>query len=279
MATNINYDGVPTGEDMQATLLPEPNEMYQFRNAFRVDNEATNRQGDSVEYPSLADDFEGEMVEVKKGDEYHEAKLDYDGLRAAWTKYGFEFRLYDEDIKDSKVNLVAINQREMTREEVRNLDGIAYSVIDANRNSTVIGTDGTDFNYSGAVAAYTTLVDAGYSAGRFVWFMGPDAWGDIAEMTEFTTDTETFAGELRGDGINLGEFMGRPAMLTNTGDLGDDEAFLIDTGAYGWESPRDPFAVSRRRDDATDSFVYKLSGRMDWVPTDPDAALKIQGGA
>ena len=278
MVTDINYDGVPTGADMQATLLPEPDTMYQFRNAFRVDSEASSRQGDSVEYPSLADDFDGELVEVEKGDEYHEAKLQYDGLRAAWTKYGFEFRLYDEDIKDSKVNLVAINQREMTREEVRTLDGIAYSVIDANRNSTTIGTDGTDFNYGAAVEAYTTLVDAGYSAGRFVWFLGPDAWGDIAQMNEFTTDTETFADELRGSGINLGEFMGRPAMLTNTGDLGDDEAYLIDTGAYGWESPRDPFGVTRRRDDATDSFVYKLSGRTDWVPTDPDAALKIQGG-
>lgn len=279
MATPINYDGVPTGEDMERTLLPEPNELYQFRNAFRVDSEAPNRDGDSVEYPSLEDDFEGEMVEVKKGDNYPEAKLNYDGLRAAWTKYGFEFRLYDEDIKDGKINITVVNQREMSREEMRGLDKIAYGVLDGNRNGTTIGTDGTDLNYNAIVDAYTTHVDAGYSAGRFVWFLGPDAWGDVAKMSEFTSDTETFADELRGEGINLGELMGRPAMLTNTGDLGDDEAFLVDTGVYGWESPRDAFSVGRRRDDANDSFVYKLSGRIDWVPTEPDAALKIIGGA
>ncbi|MWG34827.1 phage major capsid protein [Halomarina oriensis] len=277
MSPQVDYDGVPTATDVKAMLEEKTRELYQFRNAFRIDQEAATRNSDSVEFPS-GGTFEGEMVEVEKGGDYPRAKLDYDGAVAAYSKYGFEVPITDEDIKDSKINFALDNQQQMAREEQRRLDAIAFSILDANRNGTVIGTDGTDFNYEATVAAYTALVDAGFSADSLVFFLSPDAWGDMATSSEFMSDTETFAEELRSTGPNIGQVMGRPAMLTNTGNLGADEAFVVDTSRYGWESERDPFEVSRYREDQKDQWVYKERGRIDWVPTESDAAMFIQGG-
>lgn len=277
--TSITYDGVPTDEDMLSVLLPETDEMYQFRNAFRVDNEAQNRDGDAVEYPGIDQDFDGALVEVEPGGDFPDSSLTYDGIRADWTKYGFTATLTDEEIQDSKVNVVLATQQEQAQERVRTLDSLAFNVLDGNRQSTTIGTDGNDLNYNAVVDAYTTLVDDGYEPSRFVLFLSPDAWGDIAKSTEFTQATETFAQELRGQGPALGEIMGIPAMLTNTGNLGADEAMMVDTGMYGWESPRKPFDVSRIRHEDQEKWTWKLSGRYDWVATDDQAALKIIGGA
>ena len=275
---NITYDGVPTANDMEATLLPEPRQMFAFRNAFRVDQEAPNRDGDTVEYPALDGDFEGELVEIGDDEPHPEAKLTYEGQTAAWTEYGFKFRIRDKDVQDSKINLVAVNQQEMTREEMRRLDGISGAVIEANRNSVEIGADATPFNYEAAVDMETELIDAGYDSGRFMFFLGPRAWGSLAKTTEFTSATEQFAGELRTDGIRHGELLGHPALRTNTAQLGANDAYLVDTGVYGWESPRRDFNVTRWRDEDERCWFYALDGRIDWVPTEPDAAIKAIGG-
>lgn len=277
MATTVTYEDVPTATDVRAMLEERSRELYQFRNAFRVDPDASTREAESVEFPS-GGTFDQEMVEVDKGSDYPRAKLQYDGARAAYTKYGFEVPLTDEDIKDSKINLVLDNQQQMGREEEKRLDNIAFNILDANRNSTLIGTDGNAFNYAAVVSAYTTLVDQGFSPSSFVMFLSPDAWGDLATSSEFTHATDTVDQELRSQGPALGMVMGIPAMLTNTGNLLADEAIMVDTSRYGWESERDPFETSRYREDQKDQWVYKIRGRIDWVPTNSDAAIKIQGG-
>lgn len=276
--TTINYDGLPTGSDMQRTLLPDPREMFAFRNAYQVDNEAPNRDGDSVEYPQIGDDFEGDLVEIGKDEEHPEAVLDYDGLQAAWTEYGFKFRIRDKDLRDSKLNIVVANQREMTREEMRRLDNIAGLVLENNRNGTTIGDDTLDFNYSAAVDMESTLMEQGYSPDRSIWILSPSAWGGLAKTEEFTQTTDTFAGELRGDGIQHGELLGRPVIRSNTGFMDANDAYLVDTGIYGWESPRKAFDVTSWRDEDQRCQFYALNGEIDWVPTEPDAAIKAVGG-
>ena len=51
MPEQVDYTGVPTDEDMMRQLLPEPEDMYGYRQAFMNDSEAPNRQGNAVEYP------------------------------------------------------------------------------------------------------------------------------------------------------------------------------------------------------------------------------------
>lgn len=281
MATPVDYHDVPTDKDMQATLLPEPEEMFAFRNAFQVDSEAPNREGDTVEYPQLENGFEGDLVEIEPDEEHPEAKLEFDGLQAVWTEYGFKFRIRDKDVRNSKINLVMTNQQEMTREEMRRLDALAGLVIENNRNDVEIGTSGTDFNYEAAIDMETELINAGYNPDRFMFVLSPTAWGGLAKTSGdsgFAAQTERFANELRSEGIRHGELLGHPVLRTNTGFMGEDEAYLIDTGIYGWESPRKQFDVTQWRDDDQRCWFYGLNGEIDWVPTEPDAALKALGG-
>lgn len=275
---DVDYDLLPTASDMQTTLLPEPEEMYAFRNAFMVDNEAPNRDGDSVEYPQIEEDFEGDLVEIGKDDPHPEAKLEYDGIQAAWTEYGFKFRIRDKDIRDSKINLVVTNQQRMADEEFSRLDAIAGLVLENNRNDIEIGDPDTDWNYEAAVDMETELIDAGYSTNSLLWILSPRAWGGLAKTDEFVTETERFAGEFRDTGIRHGELLGHPAVRTNTGFMDGTEAYLVDTSIYGWESPRKAFEVTDWRNEDLRCHFYALNGEIDFVPTEPDAALKGLGG-
>lgn len=281
-ASSFSYDGLPTETDIQATLLPEPDEMFAFRNAFQVDSEAPNRDGNSVEYPSLGEDFEGDLVEIEKDEEHPEAALTFDGLQAAWTEYGFKFRIRDKDVRDSLINVVMINQQEMAREEMKRLDAISGAVLENNRNDTEIGDSTTAFDYEAAVDMETELIQAGYNDDRFLFILSPTAWGELAKTagdTGFAQQTERFANELRSEGVRHGELLGHPVIRTNTDFMGSDEAYLVDTGIYGWESPRNPFDVTSERDEDKRCQFYYLNGEIDWVPTEPDAAIKAIGGA
>lgn len=276
----VNYQGVPTATDVEQTLLPEPDDLFGYRNIFRVDSEAENRDGDSVEYPALDGDFEGELVEIEKGDPHPVSKLTYDGMQAGWQDYGFKFPLHDNDIQDAKINLVMVNQRNENEERMRALDGVAGAVLEANRNSTEIGDSSTDFNYDAAVNTETEMIAAGFSPGSFMWVLSPHAWGSIAKSEDFTSATERFADELRGQGIRHGELLNYPALRVNTGPLqGSQGAYLVDTSRYGWESPRRGFSVDREYDKDESCYWYYTDGRIDWVPTNPESAIKAVGGA
>jgi hypothetical protein len=48
---------------------------------------------------------------------------------------------------------------------------------------------------------------------------------------------------------------------------------------YGWESPRREFSVDRERNNDNRRFEYYVDGRYDWVPTEPDACVKVVGGS
>lgn len=277
-AQPIDFEGIPTDTDMEATLLPEPDEMFAFRNVFQVDNQAPNRDGDSVTYPSLDDDFEGDLVKIAKDEPHPEAKLSYEGLSAAWTEYGFKFRIRDKDVRDSKVNLVIINQQEMAREEMRRLDALAGLVLENNRNSVEIGSASDLLNYEAVLEMETELVDAGYNPNRFAYVVSPRGWSGLARSDEFVTETERFAEELRNTGVRHGEILGHPVIRTNTGFMDDNDAYLVDTGIYGWESPRNPFDVTTWRDEDQRCQFYAMNGEIDWVPTEPEAAIKAVGG-
>lgn len=278
---DYDYDQLPTGTDMERTLLPDPEMMYGFRNMFRVDSEAPNRDGDSVKYPSLDEDFEGEMAEIETGDPHPLAKLSYSGAEAAWTEYGFKFTIHDNDIQDSKINIVVINQREQTKARMHFVDGLAGNVLEANHGGE-IGDDTTDINYAAFADAEAELIDAGWDANRFVIGMSPKAWAKFAKTDEFTSNTERFAGELRSDGIQLGELMGYPVMRLNTGPLkgADNAAYMVDRGVLGWESPRRQFTVDKGDYDRDERETpYYTDGRIDFLVTNPSASRKVVGGS
>lgn len=278
---SFNYERLPTETTVEETLLPEPEEMLGWRNVFMVDNEANNRDSDTVTYPSVDLDYEDDFVEIKTNDPHPVASLSYAGHTASWTEYGFKFVIHQTDVEDSKINLMMINQQEQTKAKMQNLDGIAGATIEANRNDTEIGDSSVDINYSAAADAEAALMETGWELSRFVWVMSPQSWATFAKTEEFTSDTEQFAGELRTDGIQVGELLNHPVIRVNTGPLegAENTMYLIDQGAYGWESPRRPFNVSQGDFDKDERETpYYINGRIDWVPTNPSAALKVIGG-
>jgi hypothetical protein len=283
MPRKIDYERLPTAHDVEETLLPEPEQMYGWRNLFRVDSQASSRDSDSVEYPALDEDFDGDFVEIHPGDPHPQAELTYDGLVASWTEYGFKFVIEDTDIADSKIGVVMVNQQEQTKAKMQSLDGIAGAHVEANRSDTVIGDDATDINYAAMTQAEAALMDAGWELSRFAIAVSPQTWATFAQTEEFTSDTDRFADELRAEGIQLGELLGHPVLRMNTGPFAggvDNLAYMVDTGAYGWESPRREFSAEQGDRDADERQTpYFINGRIDWVPTNPTACIRVEGGA
>lgn len=285
MPRNTDYPGAPTANDMVRTLLPEPEDLYGYREAFMVDSEAPNRDGNAVEYPRLEENsegdegFEGELIELADEDPHPLISLEYDGLIAGWTDYGWKYHISYNDIQDATVNLELTNSEQDTKKRMRGLDGKAGAVIEANRNTnTTIGDDTTAINYEAAVDALTYMEDeTGYDVDLIL--ASPSAYGEWLKTEEFTGDTEKFAEELRGGGLPDDVLLDLPVKKVRRGPLqGTNDAYFIDTSMYGWESPRREFDVNRKQNDDNRRFEYYVDGRFDWVPTDPDACLKVIGG-
>jgi hypothetical protein len=285
MPTDINYASAPTDEDMMRTLLPEPEEMYGYREAFMNDSEAPNREGNAVEYPSLGensdgeDGFEGELIEIKDEDPHPLIKLEYDGLVAAWTEYGWKYHITFNDIQDQVINLTLVHSQADTKKRMRGLDAKAGAVLDANKNATTIGNDSEAMDYEAIVDAVTYMEDeTGYDPDLII--ASPQAYAEWLKSDHFTGDTEQFAGELRGGGTPDDVLLDLPVTKVRRGPLqGTNSAYVIDTGMYGWESPRRQFSVDRERNNDNRRFEYYVDGRYDWVPTEPGALVEVIGGA
>ena len=285
MPDNVDYPGAPTETDMMQQLLPEPDDMYGYRQAVMTDSEAPNRDGNSVEYPRLGENsdgesgFEGELIEIKDEDPHPVISLDYEGITAGWTEYGWAYHISFNDIQDSVVNLRLINAREDNKKRMRGLDAKAGAVLEANHNpDQTIGDAGTEINYDAAVDAQTYMDDqTGYEGNLII--ASPSAYGGWLKNEDVTGDTEQFAGELRGEGTPDNVILDIPIVKVRRGPLqGTNSAYLVDTGAFGWESPRRAFNVTRERNNDNRRFEYLTDGRYDWVPTNPRACLKIDGG-
>lgn len=287
MPEDVDYPGAPTETDMVQQLLPEPDEMYGYRRAFMTDNEAPNRQGNAVEYPRLGENsdgesgFEGELIEIADEDPHPVISIDYDGIVAGWGEYGWAYHISFKDIKDATVNLRLITAREDNKKRMRGLDAKAGAVLEANHNTddgAVIGDAQTPMNYNALVDAQTYLDDqTGYSGDVIV--ASASAYGEWLKNDDMTNNTEQFAGELRGGGTPDNVILDLPVVKVRRGPLqGTNSAYLVDSGAFGWESPRRPFDVVRERNNDNRRFEYLTDGRYDWVPTNPRACLKIAGG-
>ena len=285
MPQDINYESVPTDADMQRTLLPEPDDLFGYRQAFMNDSEAPNRSGNAVEYPRLAensdgeDGFEGDLIEIKDEDPHPVIGLEYEGLTAGWTEYGWAYHISDNDIQDQVVNLTLIHSQADMKKRMRGLDAKAGAVLAANNNPTTIGNDGEAMDYEALVDAVTFMEDeTGYDPDLII--ASPQAYAEWLKSDHFTGDTERFAGELRGGGSPDEVMLDLPVTKVRRGPLsGTNSAYLIDTGMFGWESPRRPFSVDRVRNEDLRRFEYLVDGRYDWVPTEPEAAVEIVGGS
>lgn len=278
MVTSTN--DVPIQETTILRMVEERTEPdYQFRRAFR-DYDASDRDAETLEFPVPEDDLEGHVVEIGEGSDYPRAELNYGEAGADRAKYGFEMPITDEAIRFGRVDIEAETQAEMARAQMKNVDERAFEFLDSQNNDVTVGNDGEDLDFEAVVEGYEVLYADEFNPSEFEIYVGPDGGRDLSLDDSFNRATAQGDELTRGEGItNLGEIYGVPVYMTNTGDLGDDEAIMVDTSKYGHFVEWEAMNVETYREDSNDQWVYKLNAHNGFAVTEPDAAVFIQGGA
>jgi hypothetical protein len=271
----ITATDVVEDTDVRAILEERTQEMYQFRRAYR-DHDATGINSGSYEFPESTDRLRGEMDEVGEEANYPRSGLNYQGVSANYVKDGFEVAVSDEAVDDSAFDVIMDTMEEMGVAAEKRLDSLSFTGLDNNQNGTTIGSDNTDLNYAAIVGAYTQLVEDEYRPAEFESYVSADAWGDLATDDQFTQATAQGEATIREG--TLDSSLGVPIYITNTGDLGDDEGFMVDTSKFGYESTRWEQEVTTYREEGEDQDVYKIRHRKDFVVMDGESNVFMQGG-
>jgi hypothetical protein len=252
---------------------------YQFRRAFR-DYDASGNDAETLQFPVPDDDLEGHVVEIGEGSDYPRGELNYSEAGADRAKYGFEMPITDEAVRFGRVDIEAETQAEMARANMKNIDQRAYDFLANNNNDVTVGNDGEDLDFEAVVEAYEVLYADEYNPSEFEIYVGPDGGRDLSLDDSFNRATEEGDMLTRDEGItNLGTIYGIPVYMTNTGDLGDDEAIMVDTSKYGYYVEWVSMEVESYREDSNDQWVYKLRKHDGFAVTDAQAAVLMQGGA
>lgn len=277
----VTASDVISDDDVRAILEERTQEMYQFRRAYR-NHDATDLNSNQFSFPQADDDVRDAMNEVGEQSDYPRTELNYSNVTANYTKDGFEIAISDEAVSDSVFDIVMDVTEEMAIGAESRLDSLAWSLMDPDDGNNLdttdgpIGTDGNDLNYDAVVDAYTALLDNEMSPADFELYVSADAFGDLAKDDNFTHATDQGDQTVRQGTLQVG--FGVPIIPTNTGDLADDEANLIDTGKYGYESTRWDREVTNYREESQDQDVFKIRHRKDFVVMKSDAGIHIQGG-
>jgi len=276
----ITASDVISNTDVRAVLEERTQEMYQFRRAYR-DHDATGINDSSFNFPQADDDVRDAMDEIGEEASYPRGELNYSNVTANYTKDGFEIAVSDEAISDNVFDLVMDVTEEMAVAAESELDSRAWSLMDPNDGNNLnsdspIGTDGTDLNYAAVVDAYTELLEDELRPSDFELLTSADGFGDLATDDNFTHATNQGDQTVRQGTLQVG--FGVPIVPTNTGDLADDEANMVDTGLYGYESTRWDREVTNYREEKHDRDVFKIRHRKDFVVMKSEAAIHIQGG-
>lgn len=271
----VTATDVISENEVRAVLEERTYSMYQFRRAFR-DHDATGLNSGSFTFPQAVDTLEGDMDEVGEEGNYPRSALQHEGIQAEYTKDGFEVAISDEAVDDTPIDVILDITEEMSVAAEKRLDSLAYTVLNGNTNATVIGNDSNDLNYEAIVDAYTTLTNSEMNPADFEVYLSPGAWGQLAKDDNFNRATDE--GDALARNGQLGEVFGVPVVMTNTGDLGANDGFMVDTGRFGYESTRWDREVTSYREETNDRDVFKIRHRKDFVAMKPAANVSLIGG-
>lgn len=277
----IKHADVVTQEAVRGMLEEQVRKTYQFRRAFR-NHDATDIDNDEFNFPVPVDDLDGEMVEVAEGSHYPRSGTNTDKVTAVYTKYGLEVPITDEAVSDSRVDVEMATQENLMWAAESRLDNLAFNILDNNFNTTV-GDGQDDVTYSEVSEARTTLWDASYDIGSMIMLVEGAGWSGIEQLSEFTPASElgdfvVQNGLLPGGDVGtafIGTVAGVPTYATNSSDLADYSAFMVDTSQYGYESIRWDREMTSYREESNDQDIHKIRTRLGFAATDANAAVKI----
>lgn len=271
----VTATDVIADSDVASVLEERTQAMYQFRRAFR-NHDATGLNSNSFTFPQAVDSLRGDMSTVGEEGNYPRSSLQHEGIQAEYSKDGFEVAISDEAVDDTPIDVIMDITEEMAVAAERRLDSLAYTVLANNQNATTIGADANPLDFEALVEGKQQLVLDEFNPGDFEVYVSPGAWGDLALDERFNRATAE-GDELARRGM-LGEALGMPVVMTNTGDLGPNDALIVDRGRYGYESTRWNREVTNYREETNDRDVFKIRHRKDFVAMKPAACISLVGG-
>jgi len=269
----VNSSEVITQKAVRAQFEEIAQENLVFREAFRqVD--ATGINSGSYEIPVKGDTNEEAGV-VSEGTAI---PSDVDAQDSTTTisfdKYATGVEITYESVQDSLFDEIALRVEEKARALAVGLDAAAYGVLNSNLNVASPvgpGTPNGDLNYDNVVNAMVTLESDGYEADLLI--VSPDSKGDLLKSNDFTRASEMGDAVIR-DGA-FGMVAGVEVMVSNVGDLGNGEAFLVDSDFYGVEAVREGMSSEEDVNTETQKRLITVWTRMGWAATRAGAAVKI----
>ena len=269
----LTSQDVVTEDSISAMVQAQTEATYGFRRAFR-DHTPGDGSGPSMKFPLTEEGFEGAMEEIPENTEYPRFEKEYGDVEAVYTKYGFEAPISDEALEDGVLDVELDNTQSIIREETRRLNAIAYGVLSANLNSEVVGNDDDNLTFDEVVDARAEHRSQEYAPDLLL----VDSFGAAAILkSDAFKLRDTPVGDRAVQEGFIGAVAGLDIFETNSGQLGSNNGIMVDTSRYGYESAKDRSDVTSYREEKKDQTVYKIKDRLDWVSTDPGAALKLTG--
>jgi len=267
----VNSSEVITQEAVRAQFEEIAQENLVFREAFRqVD--ATGINSGSYEIPVKGDTNEEAGV-VSEGDAIpSDVDAQDSKTTISFDKYATGVEITYESVQDSLFDEIALRVEEKARALAEGLDAAAYGVLNSNLNAaSPVGSATGDMAYDDVVDAMTTLESDGYEADLLI--VSPDSKGDLLKSDDFTRASD-MGDEVIRDGA-FGMVAGVEVMVSNVGDLGAGEAFLVDSDFYGIEAVREGMNSEEDVDTETQKRLITVWTRMGWAATRAGAAVKI----
>jgi len=267
----VNSGEVITEEAVRAEMEAVAEENLVFREAFR-EIDATDINAGALQIPVLGDNGE-EAGQVGEGSAFPRSQDEQTSkTQLDFNKYGTEVEITYESIQDGLFDVVAMHAEDKARALAEGLDAAAYSTLNSNLNAdSPIGSSSGTMAYDDVVDAMTALEEDSYEPDLL--FVPPNSKGDLMKSDEFTRASE-FGDEVIRDGA-FGQIAGIDVMVSNTGDLGDGEAILVDSNRYGYEGVREGFTSMEYEVENENKRVIQVRTRMGWVAVRSGAAIKI----
>lgn len=263
-----------TEETVRNRLEDVVQERLGFRAAFR-ETDVPDGTGSTWKIPQ-PDDTIGQPSKIQPGTDYPATEEDYSKVSLEREKYGFRMDFLDEAIMDNtSFDVVADQVDRAARQFTELLNAEAFAELDnnLNTNSPTQNTQNGTLTRDDYLVGLADLEGAGYDPDLMI--LEEQGLSDLRTDPDFTRATE-----IGDDVIRTGELPqvdGMSVTIDTTGNLGDADAFLVDTDFYGYEATWGGVEVEGDRDFDTDTEKRKARAYKTWKAMDSGAAIKING--
>lgn len=274
MAT-VKTDDIITEQVIEDTVRGYVEEDLVYRRAFSPMS-IEGRQNDTVEVP-IEQDVMNEPTRIRENGEFPHDEEDIDTVTATVDKYGFAVRISRESRQDSMFDIVARNVDKQGRKMSELFNRLAFEELSTNLHpdSPASGSGGTSgtLEFTDILEAKKILQEDGYSPSYVI--TNPQGEADLLRSDDFQRATDL--GDDTVLDAQVGRVAGLDVLTSNAGHLAGSNAFVVDDESYGWEITKESVSTNRYDDEGRHSTEYQIWSRKQWLVTDPNGCIKVEG--